>query len=244
MRVLRHPILAADDVLDGVVVEAPRIAYRGAPPPRGAVDVMSLLEVTEHAPGAVLLDVGCGDGEFRSFVAGLGYDWIGIDLVEHGPTLHTDVHALPLRDGSIDVAMSVAVLEHLEDPFAAVAEIRRVLKPGARFVGTAAFGEPFHASFFHMSAWGLAVLFRSQGFVVERLWPCRGTLAALSDMGGYPKAVRWLLRGVERAARVPVLSPRRWLRGDTSRAMDALATAGSIGFCVRHSGQHVVPIER
>jgi len=43
---------------------------------------------------------------------------------------------LPLPDGSVDLAYSVEVLEHLEDQFAYLREVHRVLRPGGRFVLT------------------------------------------------------------------------------------------------------------
>jgi uncharacterized protein YbaR (Trm112 family) len=44
--------------------------------------------------------------------------------------LVADAHALPFRDESLDYVMSLAVLEHLRQPFVAGQEMYRVLKPG------------------------------------------------------------------------------------------------------------------
>lgn len=41
-----------------------------------------------------------------------------------------DAHRLPFRDGAFDSAASSHVLEHLEDPVAALAEMARVLRRG------------------------------------------------------------------------------------------------------------------
>ena len=43
---------------------------------------------------------------------------------------------LPLPDASVDLAYSVEVLEHLEDQFAFLREVHRVLRPGGRFIVT------------------------------------------------------------------------------------------------------------
>jgi ubiquinone/menaquinone biosynthesis C-methylase UbiE len=41
---------------------------------------------------------------------------------------------LPFRDGSFDAVFSMAVLEHVRDPFRCAREITRVLKAGARLI--------------------------------------------------------------------------------------------------------------
>jgi SAM-dependent methyltransferase len=46
------------------------------------------------------------------------------------PGLPTDAAALPLADGAFDLVVSMAVLEHVRDPAAALRETARVLVPG------------------------------------------------------------------------------------------------------------------
>lgn len=222
-----------DQALAKVTFGSPALIYEGAPPPRGSVDLMSLLvhEVAGKRPG-VILDVGCGPVVYKDCLESLGFGYVGVDIDGTEPTLLADAHCLPFRDMVFDAAFSVAVLEHVHNPFLAVGEVFRVLKPGCLFVGVAAFGEPFHQSFFHASPWGLASALASQGFILERLWSCRDTLAALADMGGYPRIIRWLLAATSAFARIPILSPRRWFRG-ANLSKESLTTAGSIGFVAR-----------
>ncbi len=68
-----------------------------------------------------------------------GGSYSNVDLVG-------DLRKLPLADGSLDGAISVAVLEHVPDPAAHLAEIHRVLAPGGRFLCFVPFMQPFHAS--------------------------------------------------------------------------------------------------
>lgn len=49
---------------------------------------------------------------------------------------HEDLQALSFADRSLDLVMSSDVLEHMPDPYAAHAEIFRVLKPGGRHIFT------------------------------------------------------------------------------------------------------------
>jgi SAM-dependent methyltransferase len=43
---------------------------------------------------------------------------------------------IPFDDGSFDVVVAGEFLEHLADPRAVVSHVRRVLRPGGRFVGS------------------------------------------------------------------------------------------------------------
>ena len=96
------------------------------------------------APGATLLDLGCGNGGFALPFAerGLGPCWL-LDVHPHEellalqrriavPALHlvADGTAVPLPDASVDLALCVETLEHLPAPRAVGREVARVLRPG------------------------------------------------------------------------------------------------------------------
>jgi len=90
---------------------------------------------------ARVLDVGTGTGTNLRLLGELGFeDVTGVDasddavrfcaakhlgLVEQG-----DACALPFPDGAFDLALATDVVEHLEDDGKALAELRRVLRPG------------------------------------------------------------------------------------------------------------------
>jgi ubiquinone/menaquinone biosynthesis C-methylase UbiE len=92
-------------------------------------------------PGERLLDAGCGAGKFLSwqFAKATGCHIIGLDLSDNArgntgldhATLG-DVNKLPFSDASFDVITCRMVVEHLEQPVAALKEFHRVLKPGGR----------------------------------------------------------------------------------------------------------------
>jgi ubiquinone/menaquinone biosynthesis C-methylase UbiE len=92
-------------------------------------------------PGATLVDVGCGRTapvlqEFRGHAARLiGVDVVEFEAAQDSLELHrADLGHLPLPDQSVDVVMARSVMEHIQDPPSAYAEVRRVLKPGGAFV--------------------------------------------------------------------------------------------------------------
>lgn len=98
--------------------------------------------------GGVALDVGSGPGSVTASLAraaepdGLA---LGVDIsepmlaravrAEAGPQvgfLRADAQRLPLRDQTVDAVVSIAVLQLIPDPTAALSEIARVLRPGGR----------------------------------------------------------------------------------------------------------------
>jgi SAM-dependent methyltransferase len=112
--------------------------------------VAAFVRARDPAAGPVrLLDVGVGRGRSLRYVEPLGVAervrWFGIDL---DPRLAERLHraatwralladasrGLPFRDGAFDVVLCEQVLEHLDDPAAALREIARVLRPGGLLV--------------------------------------------------------------------------------------------------------------
>lgn len=101
-------------------------------------DVLSFFK---YAPGASLLDLGCGDGDFTLEVAAkIGTRHISgleggsenvVSAKEKGVTcLQGDLEArLPFEDNSFDVVCANQVIEHLSNTDGFIREIRRVLRP-------------------------------------------------------------------------------------------------------------------
>ena len=93
---------------------------------------------------AVIVDVGCGDGTALAVAAGqnpahrfAGIDWSGDALRQaRKPSASPwcartwPAPGLPVADGAADVVIMSELIEHLVDPDGAVAEARRVLRPG------------------------------------------------------------------------------------------------------------------
>ena len=104
-------------------------------------------------PGMKVLDVGCGvGGPQRSLARKFGASIVGLNISEYQlgkcsvynseagldhlcSVLHGDFLDIPAEDGSFDAAYHIEAICHAPDKAAAHAEIFRVLRPGAIFVG-------------------------------------------------------------------------------------------------------------
>ena len=146
--------------------------------------------------GASVLEVGCGGGQMRPWLDGLGHTYVGTDISKArvdtglrelgGPDFLSDAHFLPLRDGVFDAVYSAAATEHFACPHLAAQEAARVLRPGGYYLGNVAFLEPWHdSSFFHMSPLGVIELLTQASFEILHVWPGRGWsgYCALMAMG-------------------------------------------------------------
>jgi SAM-dependent methyltransferase len=92
---------------------------------------------------ARILDAPCGAGGLALALREAGFDAWGADLTEDGKAALGDhlVHAdlsgtLPWPDASFDALVSTEGIEHLENRFAFLREVHRVLKPGGRLLLT------------------------------------------------------------------------------------------------------------
>jgi SAM-dependent methyltransferase len=174
----------AENLVEQVAdLSAPAITYSGPIPIRDSRELLSAVASYRPPPGRVL-DLGCGPKDQAKPFRHLGYEYFGVDVNGTNADMIADAHNLPFDGSSFDVVFSYAVLEHLHSPFVAIREVERVLKPDGIYVGTVSQGEPFHASYFHHTAWGLLSLVRTtKTLTARRLWAGQSTLGALSSMG-------------------------------------------------------------
>lgn len=111
--------------------------------------ITPLLDAVEAGSGMRLLDIACGTGALAAEAAGRGAQAVGMDfaptMVAEAARLHpsvefrvADAEALPLADASMDAVTCSFGLLHMERPERVLAEVARVLRPGAgRFAMTA-----------------------------------------------------------------------------------------------------------
>lgn len=102
-----------------------------------------VLEWLAAQPGERILDLGCGAGQLSTRIAASGAQVQGVD---DSPEMVTAACAvgvaaekasaeeLPFRDASFDAVFSNAALHWVRGQNAMMDEVKRVLKPGGRFV--------------------------------------------------------------------------------------------------------------
>jgi SAM-dependent methyltransferase len=96
--------------------------------------------------------------------------------------------SLPFDDATFDGIVSLAVLEHIKDPFAASAELMRVLRPGGGMMVEWPFLQPVHGypnHYFNATPEGARLVFERLGASVKTSVP--GNLHPLSTL-------QWFLR--------------------------------------------------
>lgn len=100
--------------------------------------LIAMAAVPIAAPGARALDVGCREGIQSRWLRARGYTVTSIDKEPvYAPAQTVDIEqGLPFQDHSFDLIWCSEVIEHLHDVPSAIAEFRRVLKPGGRLVLT------------------------------------------------------------------------------------------------------------
>jgi SAM-dependent methyltransferase len=125
--------------------------FKGATGPGMAEEIRIARLLLGLGPGDTVLDIACGPGNFtREFARAVAPDGlaVGIDasqtMLERGGEelrrgdpgnlvlIRGDATALPFKDSSFDATCCFAALHLFEDPFAALDQMRRVLKPGGR----------------------------------------------------------------------------------------------------------------
>jgi len=89
--------------------------------------------VTERITGKLVLDYGCGEGQFLD----LFIDWkkYGIEVSDYCIDICESkgiymVKPAVLADGAFDLVVFRGVLQHIDEPFTALKEAARVLRPG------------------------------------------------------------------------------------------------------------------
>ena len=216
-----------------------------APPVRAATD-RAFRHLRRPHPGARLLDVGCGNGDFVNHMRWAGWDARGqeIDpdaaafaLASGAPVTSDPVETLAEREaGSYDAVTMSHVIEHVHDPVAFLRVARMLLKPGGRLwvatpnLGSAghehygrdwmALDPPRHLTLFTRDALAGAITaagYRDVGFPLP--WSTGGDIHVRSEIlrhGGRPTMT-------ERGPVTPDL--QALLRPESAEELVALATA-------------------
>ncbi len=143
---------------------------------RSQLDRLPVHDVSAHGYDASLRDlIARSTGPILDAGAGLRPDYrddvVNLEILPYPTTdVISSAESLPFADATFDVVISVAVLEHVRDPFAAARELERVLRPGGHVFAAVPFLQPYHGyphHYYNMTAGGLKNLFA--GCEVEHL---------------------------------------------------------------------------
>jgi SAM-dependent methyltransferase len=136
---VQQPLLPAGDELHELYRDMSDDAYLGEEPGRRATAAHLLDLIGAQVASGRLLDVGCGHGLLLDEARSRGYETVGLELSRSAArhareALGLEVHEQPVEtfvdlDG-FDVVVLADVIEHLEDPVAAVDRCAGLLRPG------------------------------------------------------------------------------------------------------------------
>ena len=144
-------------------------------------------------PQMEVYDVGCGDKPFAAFLSGKVKSHIGVDI-ENGfyDRKHIDLigsaYNVPTENNTADAVISSQVIEHLNDPRAAIKETARILKEGGLFFLSFPFIYPIHAlphDYFRYTEFAADTMLKEQGFEIleqQRIggfWYCAGLFTGM-----------------------------------------------------------------
>ncbi len=122
-------------------------AYAGSFAALCGATAEALLDAAEVGAGTRVLDVGTGPGTVAAAALARGAKVTAVDAEPGMVALatanapgavvrHAVLPELPFLDGSFDAVVANFVVNHVEDPCAALVELRRVVRPGGRLAVT------------------------------------------------------------------------------------------------------------
>ncbi|MDP8245115.1 MAG: class I SAM-dependent methyltransferase [Candidatus Hinthialibacter antarcticus] len=164
---------------------AGRDAYFSLSPTRVSLTRVLLPAARQVLRGRIL-DAGAGMTAYAPALKESVEDYVAVDI-QSNPRLDAvgSVMQLPLRDEAFDGVFCSQVLEHVDDPQAALHEFFRCMKPG----GALALSVPHLAylhnephDYFRYTKHGLRVLLERAGFVEITIQPAGGLLSFLGHI--------------------------------------------------------------
>jgi ubiquinone/menaquinone biosynthesis C-methylase UbiE len=102
------------------------------------------VDALQYKQGDQVLEIGCATGELSRYMAQQG---LAVNAVDYSAAMlkiaarsntngisyqKADVEKLPFPDNTFDLVLAASVINIVPDPLAALAEMRRVCKPGGR----------------------------------------------------------------------------------------------------------------
>jgi SAM-dependent methyltransferase len=152
-----------------------------------------LQDAAKRYASGILVDIGCGRKPYQRLFSPYVSKHIGVDQTEspHGldaVDIAGTAYDTGLPDNFADAVLSTEVLEHLEEPDAAVQEMHRILKPNGILILTVPLLWHVHEAprdFYRYTQYGLRHLFEKGGFKIVELRALNGAIVTFSQLPIY-----------------------------------------------------------
>jgi len=181
-------------------------------------DTLGLID--KYKDGIVL---DCGAGRRDVYHSNV----INFEIVPYDTTDIVGVgECLPFKDDTFDAVLSIAVLEHVRDPFLCAREIIRVLKPGGDLFCAVPFLQPMHGyphHYFNATRSGLTSLFEDS-LDIDRVF--------IPDVGHPSYTLHWFLASWATGLRGVALQEFRHLTVDQILQLGPANLASSPAGCL------------
>lgn len=131
-----------------------------------------------NRPGQIIVEIGCGGNQYAGFLQGMhiGTDLPGVKYGGKGPSVFSEGQRLPFKGDCVGLIYMVAVLYHIPDANAVLAECYRVLGNDGRLLvfdynlATTKRLKRVRAAAHIWSPWELARRLREIGFKTRLIW--------------------------------------------------------------------------
>ncbi len=179
--------------------------------------------ISDHIRGR-LLDIGSGDQPYGQLLAAVvtRYDSVDVGKKHPGQTYvasASDMSVIPAD--TYDSALCLSVLEHVANPWQALQEIHRVLKPGGTLILTVPHLSRLHEEphdYFRFTHHGLKAMCDDAGFEIIELEKNGGLLSFIAhQLSTLLLCLCWRIPGIKQLAvavnRVLLVWPVAWMDG-------------------------------
>ena len=143
------------------------VTKTNAPSRKALQDTLHILD----APEKWGLNLGAANTRLHTRLLNLDlFDAQNVQVISDGGLL-------PFKDSSLDVVVAQEVLEHIYDPFSAIAEVARVLKPGGTFYCQVPFIIGYHpgpTDFWRFTRESFSFMFRDPCWEIQEVNPSLG----------------------------------------------------------------------
>ena len=112
------------------------------------------------------------------------WEYVNIDAASN-PDYICSAESITIKDEIYDIVLMTELLEHLQNPEAALAEASRILKKNGRLICTIPFLHPIHGDPHDFQRWTpkkIEIEFKKRGFVIEKLDHMGGLFAVIYDL--------------------------------------------------------------